>query len=583
MAQWNKDQQGYLSNNSTLFEGVVLVNPTTGVPYTAGGGGGGGPASDVVITDVGTLAFDGVVLDVNIASQTNPLTIDTTTPLNVNLSTDSLAGPIDITGSVSVSNFPDPINVNLAQDSLAAPIDVNVTNQISEPLSVNLAGAIEPGGQPVLDAFGRWRTSNPFTLFDSKQLHNKLQFFYDEVLNGTATSTFAPGDGSTVLSVSANADYAIRETKMRFNYQPGKSQQIYMTMVVGDQVANTEKRIGYFNSDQNATPTVPYNTGFDGIYLYDDGTNVNWVLAKGDGTNAVEEIISQTNWNIDPLDGTGVSGVDLDWTVAQLMVIDFEWLGVGKVRCGFVVDGVTVFAHEFRNANKAGLTHVYMSSPNHSLRYEARSTGGATSLVHICSSVMSEGGAQDTGIVFFASTEGAAMNVTTTGTTYGVFGLRLRSAAPNIYSDVTAKLLDFVLQIQSGGDSGVWSLLFNPTYVENGIGNGTFTWNPINADSAVEYAVPTTPVGGGQSPASTIPIITPGTGLPFNGGYASSSVSGSSEVAGNVFKEIPSTPNLGTMIDGTPDEIIVTYRAVTSATNQAPHIIEAGLTWRELI
>jgi hypothetical protein len=56
-------------------------------------------------------------------------------------------------------------------------------------------------------------------------------------------------------------------------------------------------------------------------------------------------------WNGDKLDGTGASGLTLDLTKPQILWIDFEWLGVGNVRCGFIINGQYIVCHTYQTAN----------------------------------------------------------------------------------------------------------------------------------------------------------------------------------------------------------------------------------------
>jgi hypothetical protein len=71
--------------------------------------------------------------------------------------------------------------------------------------------------------------------------------------------------------------------------------------------------------------------------------------------------------------------------------MDFEWLGVGSVRCGFVINGQYIVCHTFTNANE--ITSVYMTTATLPIRYEITSTSAiAATLKQICSSVASEGG-----------------------------------------------------------------------------------------------------------------------------------------------------------------------------------------------
>lgn len=396
---------------------------------------------------------------------------------------------------------------------------------------------------PNLDAFGRLRVSNPTTIFDSKQLYDKAPLFWDEVTNGTGASAHSTANSATTISVAANADYVVRQTKMRFNYQPGKSQQIMMTFVLNAATTNVEKYLGYYNS----SITSPYTASRDGIYLKQDGTTQYLCMAKSGSETAV----AQASWNIDAFDGNGPSGVTLDWTKAQIMLLDFEWLGVGRIRIGFVVDGVVLYAHEFLNANS--VSSVYMQSPNHSIRYEIRSTGGASSIVHICSSVASEGGKETNGTVLYTSTAGTHVDANTENTIYAVVGTALKST----HLDASVIMQSMAMQIQTDASYAEWILLLNPTVA------GTFTYTGIT-NSAIERAL-----------GASTNTVTGGTQLA--GGFL---VSGGSKGGASTDIKIESALRHGSTIAGVTDKMVLCVRPVGGSTNID---IEGGLIWRELL
>lgn len=103
------------------------------------------------------------------------------------------------------------------------------------------------------------------------------------------------------------------------------------------------------------------------------------------------------------MDGTGISSISLNFTKAQLFVINFEWLSVGRIRFGFYLFGKINYCHQNTNLNL--LTAPYMLSQNLPIRYEIITTYGETgSLVQICSTVISEGGYTPIGRSFSAGT-----------------------------------------------------------------------------------------------------------------------------------------------------------------------------------
>lgn len=396
------------------------------------------------------------------------------------------------------------------------------------------------------DAFARLRVSNPTTLFDSKQIYNNQPLFWDdqETAGGSTTSTYNTNQSSTTIGVAeTTAGTRIRQTFRRFNYQPGKSQLILLTGVMNKTGGGTgiTRRMGIYDDD-------------NGLFLEDSEGITNVVIRTKTSGSVVENKVAQSSWNVDKLDGTGISGIILDLSKTNIFVIDLEWLGVGRVRMGFNIDGVTHVCHEFLNANN--LTEVYMSTPNLPLRYEISNngTGVASSLQHICGSVMSEGGEQELGIVRYASTNGTHTTATTENLIYAVMGIRLNSS--NI--GITIKLIKAMVQIQSATDKVEWMLIWNPTVA------GTFTYSN-ETDSAVDIA-------RGVS-ANTVT-----NGYKIFGGYIESG-NASTGSAGSKDSELDNALILGTSIDGTPDEIVLCVRPIAGASAVD---VEGSLIWREL-
>jgi hypothetical protein len=232
-----------------------------------------------------------------------------------------------------------------------------------------------------LDAFGRLRVSNPYTLYDSQQ-----RFEIDDTfVSNTAVSgsiTYIPTQCSCNLTVvNSTGSYVARETKYIFQYQPGKSLLSLSSFVMAPQSnGNLRQRVGYFGKD-------------NGFYL--ELSDQLYVVQRSNITGTVSNtLVANTSWNYDKLDGTGVSGYNLDITKAQIFWTDIEWLGVGDVRCGFLLDRKFVIAHIFKHSNIS--SSAYMTTACLPLRYEIQSLasgGSATAnLTQVCSTVISEGG-----------------------------------------------------------------------------------------------------------------------------------------------------------------------------------------------
>lgn len=274
------------------------------------------------------------------------------------------------------------------------------------------AGTLSQGSlNATVDAFGRNRTSTPFTLGDYKNIYGMNQAFIDYTgSGGTITSNY--NRASVVLSTSASAtSYAVHQTKMYHNYLPGKSQEILTSYVFGDPQPGVIKRTGYFDD-------------YNGLFLEQDHTgSLNFVLRSAtSGTSSLQETrINQQNWNINTL----LTGdFILDISKGQLLFIDFQWLSVGRVRMGFVHKGIMVICHVFDTSNKFPV--AYMQSPNLPLRCEIRNTTTATgSMEQICSTVISEGGYSENGFAFSYSNE--QLRPLTSGSMLPVLAIRLKN------------------------------------------------------------------------------------------------------------------------------------------------------------
>lgn len=239
--------------------------------------------------------------------------------------------------------------------------------------NVNLYGT-------ALDAFGRIRVSQPFTLFDSSH-HYADNGLFDTATTGTASTSHNANTSTVSLNIgTASGDQVIRETKRVFVYQPGKSLLILNTFVMNAAKTGLRQRVGFFGAN-------------NGIFIELDGTTVNLVERSYVTGSIAETKVAQSSWNGDKLDGTGESGLTLDLTKAQIFWIDIEWLGAGSSRCGFIINGRYYLAHTFHHANIIG--SVYLSTATLPIRYEitnTATTASSSTLSQICSTVLSEGG-----------------------------------------------------------------------------------------------------------------------------------------------------------------------------------------------
>lgn len=397
------------------------------------------------------------------------------------------------------------------------------------------------------DAFGRLRVSEPYTLFDSKQIVHGQNLIYDTVISG-GSSTYVQTGASTTLTVSGgNNSYVIRQTKPRFNYQTAKSILVLLTGVVPQEL-NVIKRVGYFDSNT----TLPYNQ-YNGLYfeIGNDGLSVN--IAK----NGVVRKVLRNDWNIDKMDGTGVFKKTLDMSKSQIFVMDAEWLGVGRVRFGFNIDGLTYYVHEFLNANN--IIGVYSQYLNLPIRYEIRSIGGNGSLEQICASVASEGGLDPTGVYRTIKRDSSiAIN---TGIFRPILAIRLKpdSIVGNVLlenlSILNTSKSDFFYNIKLYSGNNLVNIGGTPTQWDNitftGLSN---SFCEYKTDFDTTYVV-------NESIDNGVPII---------GSFVSTQVS-------STISTIKNTLNMGAKINGSRDVFVLEVKSLT-----ANDTYYSSLTWREI-
>lgn len=328
---------------------------------------------------------------------------------------------------------------------------------------------------PNIDAFGRLRTSTPFTLFDSSHRFSDNGLWSSGITSG-ATATFNSSQGLVDLAVTTTSgSEIIRETTKVFSYQPGKSLLVLSTFVMNTAKAGLRQRVGYYGAA-------------NGYYLEQNDTTISFVERTSVSGSLVNTPIAKSGWNVDKMDGTGPSGVTLDLTKAQILFMDLEWLGVGTVRVGFVVDGNFYVCHKFHHANIIMTT--YITTASLPLRYEITHTATQTvtsTLKQICSTVLSEGGYELSGMQqAIALPINAPRTLGTIGTFYPVISIRLKTDRLDAIAIPSAIA---ILPISTGN--------FNWQLVASGTTTGG-SWVSAGTNSSINYNITGTSFTGGR-------------------------------------------------------------------------------------
>src|SRR3990167_4120672 len=397
-----------------------------------------------------------------------------------------------------------------------------------------------------VDAFGRLRTSETVLDFDSKQIDNEHPLFWVSSSIGGSTFLYDVNRSSTTLTVTnSSGSRAIRQSKRRIHYQPGKSTAFNATFVFNQTETGVSKKIGIFD-DKN------------GIFFDKQGTENYFVIRTYVSGSPTETRVSQSNWNIDKLDGTGISSQNLDFTKIQIFHTDFQWLGAGRVRTGFFFSGTIKYAHEFNFANNAD--SVYMTTPNLPARYEIDNLSGSTNsdtLEQICCAAYHEGNLLALGKLRGADRGRNTIDIPSASLS-PIISIRL---APNSGStNITVSDIS-ILAITNA--SFRWGVYINPII----FGSDGVVWQSIK-NSAVQFDTSRT----GSNTLSD--------GILVKSGYAANTfIFGGGTGISKGESSFEADVLIGTDIDGNSDEIVLGVEHFEAGTEK----FVASLSWKEFI
>lgn len=303
-----------------------------------------------------------------------------------------------------------------------------------------------------VDAFGRQRFSEPFMLFDSTLRYTKRTDQWYEATTGAGTTNYIANESSLDLIVTtASGDSVLRRTKRDMPYQPGKSLLVLQSFKGAEPKSGLVQEVGLFDDD-------------NGVMVRASGLSLQFVIrSKASGT-IVEDVVDQASWNINTLP-------ELDFGKAQIFTADLEWLGVGRVRCGFVIDGEIVYCHEFNHANN--VETVYMTTATLPLSYRLANnstTASSSTMKQICCSAASEGGYEPGGPIYTGGAGLTGLSSITSETM--VAAIRMASGRTDNV------ILPSQIDVATDGNAiAQWRLYLNPTIsgswnnADNGRGN----------------------------------------------------------------------------------------------------------------
>jgi hypothetical protein len=378
------------------------------------------------------------------------------------------------------------------------------------------------------DAFNRLRVSNPATEFSGFNEYKINPFNYVTATAGTGTVTHSTTTKRVTLATGGTVSgaRAVLQTKSYMRYNPGKSLATAQTFTLGAAPsANVAKRVGYFD-DSN------------GLFLEYTSTGIRFVRRSSVSGSVVDTAFEQANWNVDPMNGTGPSGLTLNLDYSQIFWIDLQFLGVGTVRYGFEINGTAYVCHAANHANLTS-SQPYIATANLPLRWELVNTGtaGATATMDcICGKVDSEGGLELPSIQYAVSN--GVTGIATSTTLKPILSIRPGPTFGGITNRgwMLPQTADFFV---TGTSNHYYQIILNATLTGP-------SWTAVNTNAMAQYDV-------------TSSAVALGTGVVIEDGYIASGAK-----TGSAFASTFSGRPLVNSFDGTtPDTLTIAVRTLT--------------------
>lgn len=375
-------------------------------------------------------------------------------------------------------------NFKISLEELENGISVNNNSQLKVTQYNSTGSELGTTANPVnielplgyIDTFNRIRVSDPFTRFDfTFQYDERPQLFTSLTANG-GTLTYNSDKKAAILSATTTTNSeTVYQTRQYFKYYPGKSNLIILTGNFKSSATNVVKQIGQFDVS-------------NGFFFELNGSTPYVVLRSKVSGSVVDTKIAQADWNMDKLNGNGASGITINWSKQQIFVINYQWLGAGKVFYGFDINGKIYWCHAISNANV--LDTLYSQTAQLPIRAAIKNTVATDSTMELtCGVLISEGGSSSVGRKYTVNSATTPRSFTLSGTRIPVITIR-------------KKLANLACEIEVINVYGLFSI--NDEFLIEVVKNGTLTGASfVDVPGHIQKDVSATAITGGDIIFST--------------------------------------------------------------------------------
>lgn len=339
----------------------------------------------------------------------------------------------------------------------------------------NPNGALRVQLPTVTDMTNRLRVANLNKILENVWQYDLQPRSWSTRLTGSGTVS-GPGQKdpayAQMATTTASGDKAELRTKRFLVYQPFRTHVITMAMILGEGKTNLVKRFGQY-------------TNFNGWYFEQNGTSEFYVGYRNnsfEATGTIDTRIERANWNVDRLDGTGPSGLNISTLLnnALTFVIEYVWHGTQGIRFEIEYFDKLYPVHEV--VWSATEEKPFARSALLPLNYEIENTGAVatSSTMYVGpASFNIEGGEERAGLRFSRGNRPTeAVTATSTTVPNYIFGIRPKLQINSINN--RGSITPLAYQIFS--DADIYYEIQLQAIPTNG------TWTSIGATSITEYS-----------------------------------------------------------------------------------------------
>lgn len=194
------------------------------------------------------------------------------------------------------------------------------------------------GKKFVTDPFGSQIVAKPISVINYKPTWGISDLRYTTTTTGTGAAVTETGGLFKLSSGTTTTNVAEIKTVLRGQYQSGAMARFGIAVIIPTAPTSTcDIQYGYFDSSNG------FFSGYDSTGIY---------VARRTGGSTTKYY--QTDWNVDPLNGSGVSKLTLSLSDGAILQVDFTWYALG----------IVVFQYLIFNSS----TYTYKAYPCHVLK-----------------------------------------------------------------------------------------------------------------------------------------------------------------------------------------------------------------------